>query len=159
MEAIKITSILPDTTFHITPFDVIKALRLEKKVMSVLLPAAGGFLQNQDLSKLDSEVDFSKIFTGLIDGLEKLSDDDYTKMITDMFTNVQVDMPGHPIMDLRVEKNINTVFTQNLLGVYQLFFEVMRVNKFSFFELLEKLAGIEMNLTNISGKQKVKMKK
>ncbi len=153
MNSKKIVSIIPNVVFNIIQFPVMTALKLERKINLIFLPAIGGFLKNADLSKMinmDVAVDFKNIFDGFIEGLEKLSDQEYENLILNLMSRVQVEITGKPIREM--DKSVfEEVFQGNLFAVYKLMFEIMKFNKFSFFVLVEMLGGLEMIKTNSSG--------
>lgn len=160
MESKKIYDIIPNVTFTIHLFDVMTALKLERRINLIFLPAVGGFLGGKDLTEvldLDSEIDMKAIFDGFISGLEKMPDNDYENLILNLVSKIQVEMPNKPARQM--DRGIfNEVFMGNLIGVYKLIFEVMKANRFSFFVLVEMVGGLKTKITD-SLKQPTKSKK
>jgi hypothetical protein len=149
----KIDNIIPGVIFHIRLLPVNKALLLDRKTSLMIFPAIGSFLGKNttlnNISKImDMKIDFHKVMEGLVEGLSSLNDSEYEKYILDMFSGITVDESGKPAIELNSMENLNKVFQKRLLSIYRLLVEVMRLNKFSFFELVEKMGGLDMSQIN-----------
>lgn len=115
--------------FQLNPMNLFTALKLDKKVVSMLLPIMG------NLNDLDSEVDLGEMLETLGESLEKMSDADTEKFFTDMLTKVIAIVPGGTPVQLN-RSTIESVFAGKLITLYKLVGEVMKYNKFTPFELL-----------------------
>lgn len=161
MESKRVCDIIPNVTFIIHQFDAITALKLERKINLIFLPAVGGFLGGKDLveiANLESQVNLQAIFDGFISGLEKIPDFEYENLILQLVSKIQVEIPGKPPREMNLDV-FNEVFKGNLLSVYKLIFEVMKINRFSFFELVDMVGGLGIFKTNFSNQQSKNKKK
>jgi len=138
--------------FMLNPMKVFTALRLDKKVISLLLPAMKGLSG----SKLDDEVDFGEILAALGESLEKMSDAETEKFFVEILQGVQIMEPGQPVKEVTPDV-IGTSFQGKLMTLYKLVGEVMKFNKFTPFEMLQ--AGGLMSLINGSESLKSPSKK
>lgn len=134
--------ILDGVEFHIQPFKGMQALKLERKVTILLLPIFSSiFSEGINLSNImDLDLDFNKIGKGMQDGIGNLSDSEFEDLVLSMLRNTQTTYDKRP--EFINETVFDAVFTGKLFLVYKLIFEVMKVNKFSFLELVG--GGIEM---------------
>lgn len=140
------TIILGEYEFQIQPFFAMKALKLEKKTITLITPVLSALLSSSsDNIKLDSlmdtNIDLEKVGLALSRALENLSDNEFESFVLDMLSSTYFkDGSGKPQI---INKEIfNTIFIGNLMYVYRLIIEVMKVNKFSFLALMEDGKGI-----------------
>jgi len=124
---------IEDMEFQVTPMGGLEASRLDKRILTLIIPALGG-LNNLDL---DSEIDFSVIFTGLTKGLEALSDKEFENLICSLLSKVVYLPENQAPISLSSKSSIDAVFQMKLLILYKLLFEVMKYNKFTPFEVAE----------------------
>lgn len=152
-----ITKEIDGIKFHIQQFPALKALRIEKKVMTLILPSVGSLIGGIDLQKgLDTDLDFSNIGQGLMVSLEKLSDNDFETLILELLGNTQFEITGEAV-EFIGKSNFDKVFQGKLITVYKVIFEIMKVNKFCFFEVVG--GGLGMVQTNILSSSKKNVKK
>lgn len=119
-----------DMVFNLQPLPALKAIVLDKKIMSLLIPALGG------IKDLDKEFDLKIASMAMAESLTKLSDQEYEKFVIDLLTGVQLVQQGQEIKSITTDQ-INVLFLGNAKGLYKLMFEVMKFNKFTPFELVE----------------------
>lgn len=133
------TIIIDKIKFYLQPLRPLKAIRLDKQVLALCIPAFGGV---EDLS-LDSEIDLSKLTQGISTALQKMEDDVFEKFIKDLFSGACVIEKESPPEEL-TEEVINRIFRGGkMLTMYKLAFEIMKFNKFTPFELVEGGSVIE----------------
>lgn len=130
--------------FTIHPMPALRALKLDKRIITMLLPIISGFKKLD----LDSDIDMGAIVSGISEGMNKLDEATYEKLVIDMLSNVQCIPPGGEACQLDSAGSIDRVFVGNLLTVYKLMFEVMRHNKFSPFALVGDGNGIKKILSS-----------
>jgi hypothetical protein len=116
--------------FQLKPIPALKAIKLDKKIMTLLVPVIGGL---KDVS-LDAGIDMSTVARGLSEALNDLDDKDTEQLIIDLLYGVVYVKSGEPPMELN-EGTINNVFNGCFEKLYDLIFEVMKYNKFSPFRL------------------------
>jgi len=118
--------------FYFQPLGLFKALKLDKKIITLLLPA----LSRMKNLKLDSEIDLGAMFGAVAEALGGMKDEDFISLIKELLSTTQhLPESGQP-EDLTEDLILTKVFTGDLMGVYKLLFEVMKFNKFSPFELM-----------------------
>jgi hypothetical protein len=126
-------------TFHINQFPARKCIKLEKRTITYLAPMLNML---EGITGLDDEIDFSKIVTGIQDVLLNLNEDTLEQFISDMIASTSVgikDANGkEKVLLLNSEDGLifDTVFIGKNITVYKLLLEIMKVNKFAFFELM-----------------------
>jgi hypothetical protein len=116
--------------FNLNPLPALKALKLDKKIIALILPALSG-AKGVDL---DAEIDLSVMMTAISESLDRLSDDDTEKLFVDLLYGVQYLPAGGAVEDITGE-TINKVFQGKLMTLYKLAMEVMKYNKFTPFTL------------------------
>ncbi len=133
--------------FQLRPLPVLKAARLDKKVITVLAPILG------TVKSLDDEINIEKAVKSVMDALSSLSDAEYEAFIIDLCSTVVYTAPGQQPIELG-SSDINKIFVGELKTLYKLMFEVMRYNKFSPFGLVE--GGNVTSIMSFLGEQKEK---
>lgn len=134
--------------FSIQQFPARKCMKLEKRTIAILVPIFNMLDsdQKETIKKnvknkkkkediLDMDIDFSKLVSAIQEILNNLSDDAFEAYISDMLNNVIVEEKGQAPAQLTMEK-FDNIFVGKSLTVYKLLVEVMRANKFAFFELM-----------------------
>lgn len=134
--------------FHLQPLPVMKAMRLDKKVVSLILPIFGGM---EGASSLDT----GSLFSGISKALATMPDTDFESMVMELLSTTIYCPPGGSPETLNVDI-INSAFQGKLQTIYKLLFEVMKYNKFSPFVLLEDGAAMNKILTSSVLKGKAK---
>lgn len=117
--------------FQLQPLPSLKALRLDKKVIELLVPIFGGIKE----FSLDAEIDLEAVSKAFSESLGRMKDDEFEKLVTDLLSSVLYLPTGAAPQELNPE-TINQVFRGKISLIYKLMFEVMRYNKFSPFELV-----------------------
>ena len=131
-------------SFMLQPLPALTAMRLDKRVLTVVLPAISGF---KNLS-LDTELDLGLLSRALSEALGRLPDTDFENLVTDLLSCVVYLPKGESPIELTSIQSINAIFCGEIVLIYKLLFEVMRFNKFSPFALLE---GGGMSILKTSG--------
>ena len=142
--------------FNLQPLPPLKSIKLDKKILSLLVPALGG-LKNLSLNQ---EIDMETVAKGISESLQKLDDKEFEKLIVDLFSgslflNKNVEQGEAPTEEINLG-NINRIFAGSHTTIYKLMFEVMKFNKFSPFVLGD---GFAMKKIFTSPEQKDKVKK
>lgn len=141
-------------SFTILPLQGLKALRLDKKVVSMLLPAF------KAIKNVDTEINLGELFGALSESLDKLSESDLEKFLLDMFSTTTAIPQGQAPTQLD-QNGIDKVFVKNPLAIYKLVWEVAKFNNFTPFALMG--GGLEIIKTLFSEnplqKREVLMKK
>lgn len=118
-------------SFQLVRLPAMKALRLDKKIVALLIPVISG------IDNLDAEVDFAKLAGGVSEGLRALDDNDFMALVKDLLAYVTYLPEGGAPIDLNNEAAINTAFQSGLMPIYKLIIESMRYNKLSPFGFME----------------------
>lgn len=114
--------------FQLNPLKGFKAIKLDKKVVGLLIPLFKG------LKDFDSELDLGKSIDGIGSALDSMKEDEFEKFTIDLLSTTIILIDGKPPME--IDKNvIDTEFQGNTIIFYKLLFEVMKYNKFSPFVL------------------------
>jgi len=121
--------------FKISPLPALLALRLDKKVVSIILPMFG------EIGNLDQELQIGKMIQLLSNSLNAMSDQDFEKFVVDMLSTT-IYMKDHSPPEQITKDKINSIFQSDIITIYKLIFEIMRYNKFSPFELVEGGGGM-----------------
>jgi hypothetical protein len=121
--------------FQLVPLPILKAARLDKKVISILTPVLG------TVKSLDDEIDLGKVI-----------DEEYEKFIIDLCSTVTCHKPGQPPVQLMGE-NINELFKGALKTLYKLMYEVMKYNKFSPFALMADSGNLTTIMSLFAGQE------
>lgn len=127
-----ITKTIDGMKFNFKPLPAMKAIKLDKKVVTLIMPVLGGF---KELS-LDAKVDMEVIAKGLGEALGNITDEDFEKLTLDLLSGVVYLEEGKAPQEIDANV-VNLIFQGKLMSLYKLMFEVMRYNKFSPFGLVE----------------------
>lgn len=130
-------------SFQMVRLPAMKALRLDKKIVALLIPVISG------IENLDAEVDFAKLASGVSDGLSALDDSDFMTLVKDILAHVTYLPEGGAPIDLNNEAAINAAFQDGVMPIYKLIIESMRYNKLSPFGFMED--GSLMSIIPSSG--------
>ena len=117
--------------FQLSPLPLLKVLRLDKKVLALVLPALSGF------TDLDAQIDFGLLSKGISEALTRMPDNDFESLALDLLSSVAYLPDNGAPVEMTSAQELNTIFSGKILTIYKLLFEVMRFNKFSPFALLE----------------------
>lgn len=129
--------------FNLRPLPIMKALKLDKRVVTILLPVLGGVKE----FSLDAKVDLKTMADGVAESLSRMENKDFEELVIDLLSGVIYLEPGKGAQEITLDI-INRIFQGKLSTVYKLMFEVMKFNKFSPFELVA--GGNVMNKILIS---------
>lgn len=118
-----------DMKFQLNPLKGFKAVKLDKKVITLLSPILKG-LKGLD----DKSIDIGKIVGGVTDGLDNMKEDEFEKFVIDLLSTTVLQITGK--VPMVIDKNtIDDEFQGESLTLYKLLFEVMKYNKFTPFVL------------------------
>jgi len=136
-------------------------IRLDKKTTQLLLPAAKSIMS--EFKKVNSylDLDLSSMIGSLEEVLSSMTEDEYEEYVFQMVNDTRAQFTSEKklkVVELRNVESFDEVFTgRSPLTVYKLLFEIMKVNRFAFFELVGgsgiSLTGIFQNLKKKTGKQ------
>jgi hypothetical protein len=132
--------------FQFLPMPVLRASRLDKKVLGLLAPIIGG------LESLDptAEVSMESLTGGLSRAMDSLDDNTLTTLIKDTLTFVTwIGEKG--AQPLSSEAMLDSCFQGRLDLMYKVMFEAWRYNKFTPFSVLEHFGGLGQILTSAKG--------
>jgi hypothetical protein len=118
--------------FDMQPLPALKAIGLDKKILTLAIPILGG-LKN---ISLDSDIDFEAISRGLYEAFNKLDTAEFEILVSDILCKTAY-MPEHGAPEELTKTTIDRIFQGSLQTLYKLIFEVMRFNKFTPFVLAE----------------------
>ena len=141
--------------FILKKLPTLTALRLDKKVVQIILPALGGLSNlkgvikninlDTDLSNINpADLDLSKlgnIFQLFSECLMSMSDNEYEKFLQEMVQSTQAIAPGVGAIDLGDAGSLEQLDISPV-SMYKLLYEIMQFNKFSPFELVVGGNGI-----------------
>ena len=140
--------------YVIHPFPALQVINFEFQIAPVIIPVITGLLpllsDLQGNNKNIMDLDISMITGGIMQGLGAMKPETFLKFAIDMLSKTYLRAGG----ELLTEAKINDHFQGRIKDIYLLIFEVMKANKFSFFEL--GAGGIGMGITNISEKSDAK---
>lgn len=123
-------------SFYLQPMRPLKAIRLDKQIISLIVPALKGLGDMSELS-LDTEIDFGKLFEGISEALQNMDGDTFEKFLQELFATVSFLESGKSPEELSNDAIINRVFQgESLMTMYKLAFEIMKFNKFTPFEMV-----------------------
>ena len=141
--------------FTFTPIDPFKAIVLDKKVLSLLVPVLGGLKNltasgegDEDLNLTDM-IDFRLVADGLSEALSKMKDADFEAFAREMLRSVYVEIPGKGAGSCADAKGAQA-FVGNITLMYEVMIQVMRYNKFTPFALAERGLGIDEIVSSIA---------
>ena len=121
--------------FQILPFNARKATNVERKLMCVLLPVITPLLNAK--GTLDSDIDLSSLGPAFQEGFGRLSDDDFFNLILETMSSTTAVLKDKAPILIENEQSFNEVFTGSTMTIYKLIWEIMKVNKFCFLELMD----------------------
>lgn len=140
--------------FQVHAMPVLKAARLDKRVLASLAPVLGG-LQGMDLDSDVQDVNMEAVSRGVAVGLQTLTDGEFTGLLRECLETVVYLPEGAPPVELNNEAAIGEVFGGQLDALYQLTVEVMRINRFTPFAMWARFGG---QISQIVGSVKVNKK-
>lgn len=144
--------VIDNKKFQIIPFTAKKAMNIERKLMSILIPVVTPLLSGKGELNLDKNIDLSGLGEGFKNGLGNLSDESFEILVSESLSNTTYIPNGKAPVTLDSDEGFNLAFTGSLLTCYKLIWEVMKVNRFCFLELM---GGLGMNITG-SSKEAIK---
>jgi len=130
--------------FHIRPFPAFKAANLSGELAQLAIPLLGAITAlpgGSGENPLDR--DFSEIATALSGAFDSLSGDKVENLLKKLLTqsgNIAIDLEDGSATVL-TDDYVNEIFCCDILGIYQLAFEVIRFNFGGFFKKLGNLSG------------------
>lgn len=150
MELRTITREIDGLKFYINQFPARKCIKLEKRTITYLAPMLNML---DGIKDLESDIDFSKIVKAVQEVLLNLDENTFENFIHDMVEYTTVEMKNEDGKSVRaVSLHDDTIFDVVFVGqnktVFLLLLEIMKVNKFAFFELM----GGGGTITGIFGK-------
>jgi hypothetical protein len=134
--------------FFIQQFSARECIRLEKKTITYISPilnvidGASGEKSKSKKGKsddiLEKKIDFSKLASSIQNILLNLTDDEFEEYIFRMIKNVFYLKKAEKgeIKRQIDEDEFDELFVGKSLMLYKLLIEIMKVNKFAFFELM-----------------------
>ncbi|MGD8707098.1 MAG: hypothetical protein PVI88_00255 [Nitrosopumilaceae archaeon] len=144
--------IIDGIKFQLYPLNVMTALKLDKKVVSLLLPVLSGV----DDFDLDAEIDLGKAMSAFSTSLANMKDEDFISFVKEMLSTIVVEVPGQAPTQIQSESEINTVFKGSIVTIYKLLWEVMKFNNFSPFVVADGGTGmIQTIISRKAGQQKM----
>ena len=146
-----ITINIDGLAFNLAALPALKAIGLDKKIMTLAIPILGGLKE----LNLDVDVDFEAIARGLQEALSAMDTSAFETLIQDLLsTTVHLPKGGSPA---ELNKTvIDTIFQGGISTLYKLLFKVMKFNKFTPFEVVGggNVAGLIATLKKPTLKQK-----
>ena len=118
-----------DMKFQLNPLKGFKAVKLDKKVISLCLPALKG-VKDMD----EQSIDIGMIISGITDALDGMTEGDFEKFVLDLLSTTILQITGKPPMVID-SNTIDSEFQGESITLYKLLFEVMKYNKFTPFVL------------------------
>jgi len=115
--------------FKSSPLPALKALKLDKKIITMLLPMLSEF------KGMDEKLNFGKMLHSLSQSLNEMADTEFEKFIIDILSTTIYMKDNTPPEQITSDK-INIIFQGDIICIYKLIFEIMKYNKFSPFELV-----------------------
>lgn len=137
--------IVSDRTFHIFPFGAFKAANLSGELAQIAIPLLTAItaLPSSEEGENPLDRDLSELTPALASAFDSLSGDKVESLLKKLLTqsqNVSIDLENGETVVL-TEDLVNEVFCCDIIGIYQLAFEVIRTNFGGFFEKLGNLSG------------------
>ena len=137
--------IVSDRTFHIFPFGAFKAANLSGELAQIAIPLLTAItaLPSSGDGENPLDRDLSELTPALASAFDSLSGDKVESLLKKLLTqsqNVSIDLENGETVVL-TEDLVNEVFCCDIIGIYQLAFEVIRTNFGGFFEKLGNLSG------------------
>lgn len=127
--------VIDSMKFNFSPLSALVALKLNKKIISLLAPALGGL----DKISLDTKIDLKVISQGIGSALDNLGDEETESFLLNLFsTTTYVSTDGETPPEVISSKEVfNLIFTGiELKTIYKVMFAVMKYNKFFPFGLV-----------------------
>ena len=158
-----ITKEIDGIEFYITQTPGLKVQRIERKTNILLLPIISNLIpkdikdskNKKSIMDMLLDIDLSGAILSLKDALSGMDDKEYESYVFSMVEYTKAKKEKEQPVELKNPDNYDKLFTGvSPLTLYKLLFEIMRFNRFSFFELV---GGLGMDLTNISTLFKKKM--
>jgi len=146
------TITIDNKKFQMHPLPAIRALKLDKKIVSLLLPVLSGV----DGFSLDAEINLSTSITALSNSLMNMKENDFIELVKDMLSTIVYLPDGNVPIEIQSDEDINTIFQGSIITIYKLIWEVMRYNSFSPFVVVA--GGNGMIQTFFSAKAKTEIK-
>ena len=135
-------TILDDVEFQFLPMDPFVVVKLEKRLMPLVLPIVAGIKGFDASAKISEVLDFGLISKALIEAIQGLSDTDFESLLKQILSHVTTVLPGAGAVDCSSIHG-KTVFSGNTLLMYKVVVEAMRFNKFLPFAVLGDGAPIK----------------
>lgn len=141
--------------FSIYKLPLLEAMTLDKKVTELLLPILSGLTNlsklnlDEDLTNIDLS-QFGGLFSLVSEAIGKMNENEFISFVQKMCKTTQAVKPGLPPVELSDYNSFDKVM-DSPLTVYKLLLEIMRVNKFSPFELAG--AGLGTKIMSTFGKE------
>lgn len=153
--------------FQFSPMPVLKAARLDKKVIGLIIPIITGFggivetlfqdvVQGKEsdvtgdattmtdaMHDILKDLDFDRISSALIQSFDSLRDEELQALILGSLYDVTATVPGHGAVEITTEASLDIVFSRKLSLMYQVMFESWRYNKFTPFAVLDLIGAQE----------------
>ena len=131
--------------FHIFPFGAFKAANLSGELAQIAIPLLTAItaLPSSGEGENPLDRDLSELTPALASAFDSLSGDKVESLLKKLLTqsqNVSIDLENGETVVL-TEDLVNEVFCCDIIGIYQLAFEVIRTNFGGFFEKLGNLSG------------------
>lgn len=120
--------------FYMQPLPALTAARLDKRVITLILPSFGD-LDKNSLESL-ADMDMGVLLSKFSKSLESIEDSSFTDLIIQLFRGTQYMSDDNAQPQDMDEEKINHLFRAKLITLYKVMFEVMRFNKFTPFELV-----------------------
>lgn len=130
--------VVDEMKFILHPLPAMRAMKLDKRVLTMLVPIFGGL---KDVS-LESVIDFEALSKGLSEALQSLSDKEFEILIMDLLSTTVYLSPNAAPAQIDSVQVFDSIFQGRMLTLYKLLFEIMRFNKFSPFAVLGDGSGI-----------------
>lgn len=131
--------------FHIFPFPAFKAANLSGELAQIAVPLLTAItaLPSGGEGENPLDRDLSELAPALSGAFDSLSGDKVETLLKKLLTqskNITFEIEGGDTVYL-TEELVNEIFCCDILGIYQLAFEVIRTNFGGFFEKLGNLSG------------------
>ena len=131
--------------FHIFPFGAFKAANLSGELAQIAIPLLTAItaLPSSGEGENPLDRDLSELTPALASAFDSLSGDKVESLLKKLLTqskNITVDTEDGETVYLN-EDMVNDIFCCDIVGIYQLAFEVIRFNFGGFFKKLGNLSG------------------
>lgn len=136
--------------FYTQPLPVMTAMKLDKRVLALILPALDGLKG----MKMDDEVDFGSLFPAISDSLVKLPDGEFEDLVLRLLSQTAFLEKGQTPIEINDPKVLDKIFGGALITLYKVLFEIMRYNKFSPFALMGDGFGMSKIHTSVEQTKK-----